>query len=45
MKLNYVRRISAYVSTFYHSEYITLNMLNMVPGNTYVSKELKLEVC
>ena len=24
MKLNYVRRFSAYVSTFYHSEYITL---------------------
>ena len=23
MKLNYVRRISAYVSTIYHSEYIT----------------------
>ena len=23
MKLNYVKRISAYVSTFYHSEYIT----------------------
>ena len=23
MKLNYVRRFSAYVSTFYHSEYIT----------------------
>ena len=24
MKLNYVRRFSAYVSTFYHSKYITL---------------------
>ena len=24
MKLNYVRRFSAYVSTFYHSEYITI---------------------
>ena len=24
MKLNYVRRFSAYVSTFYHSEYITV---------------------
>ena len=23
MKLNYVRRFSAYVSTFYHSEYVT----------------------
>ena len=23
MDLNYVRRFSAYVSTFYHSEYIT----------------------
>ena len=24
MDLNYVRRFSAYVSTFYHSEYITI---------------------
>ena len=24
MKLNYMRRFSAYVSTFYHSEYITI---------------------
>ena len=27
MKLNYVRRFSAYVSTFYHSEYITISSL------------------
>ena len=26
MDLNYVRRFSAYVSTFYHSEYITPNI-------------------
>ena len=30
MKLNYVRRFSAYVSTFYHSEYITLEQF--IPG-------------
>ena len=29
MKLNYIRRFSAYVSTFYHSEYITIKKLTL----------------
>ena len=34
MKLNYVRRFSAYVSTFYHSEYITLFMSGKMRDKT-----------
>ena len=30
MNLNYVRRFSAYVSTFYHSEYITVEIKFLV---------------
>ena len=29
MKLKYVKRISAYVGTFYHSEYITVKPLKL----------------
>ena len=30
MGLNYVRRFSAYVSTFYHSEYITVHCISKI---------------
>ena len=50
MKLNYVRRFSAYVSTFYNSEYITMpvkryKFICTVKNGLIVSQEEPLTFC